>query len=115
MDRGLGAIHRVLVAWRGPDCAAWAIGQRLQGGGAVVDVVVITPTPVEAPTIPGAGAVFVRVHPTPIDALIEAAQGYDLVVIDLDPVWDLDPATTIFHRERLIDSLTTSLLAVQNP
>lgn len=115
MDRGLGPIRRVLVAWRGPECAAWSIGQRLQAGGAVVDVVVITPTPVDAPAIPGAASVFVRVHPTPIDALIDAAQGYDLVVIDLDPVWDLDPATTIFHRERLIDSLTTSLLAVQNP
>jgi hypothetical protein len=45
--------------------------------------------------------------------LEEAAWGYDLVMVGLDGLWDLDPAASVFHRERLVDECPISLLAVR--
>jgi hypothetical protein len=52
-------------------------------------------------------------HEDPPAALIAASAGYDLVVLEVGEVWDLSAKPDVFHRERLVDAVPASLLAVR--
>lgn len=99
IDRGLEHVDRVLLAADdSPDGqAAAVVARRLEAGGAALTLW----TPGEAAEDQTEGL------------LAEALRGYDLVVVGMTAAWDLDPTPTPWHRERLAQGITTTLLAVR--
>lgn len=98
IDRGLRQVHRVLLAFddSADGQAAAKVAHQLQAGGATLTV--WSPVGDEDRT----------------DGLLaEAARGYDIVVVGMTAAWDLDPAPTPWHRERLATGVGTTLLAVR--
>ncbi len=98
IDRGLVAVDRVLLAVdTSPDGqAAAAVARQLEAAG--VSVTPWSPRGDEDQTQ---------------GLLTEAERGYDLVVVGMTAAWDLDPAPTPWHRERLATGIGTTLLAVR--
>jgi Kef-type K+ transport system membrane component KefB/nucleotide-binding universal stress UspA family protein len=116
VDRGLERPHRVLICADDASSPAWRLAAPLLAHGAEVHVLSLSRTPgappLDAAWFPGATSTRAREVVSPADALIEEASGHDLVVVDMGAEWDLDPDGGRFHRERLVDLIPTSLLAV---
>jgi Kef-type K+ transport system membrane component KefB len=115
LDRGLRRVARVLVGTTDDHGAALRVAARLIAGGAEVDLLHLPRASAAPPSLVGAASVRMQPTDAPLDALLAAAVGYDLVVVDLGAEWDLDPNATVFHRERLVDALGVSMLAIYTP
>jgi Kef-type K+ transport system membrane component KefB/nucleotide-binding universal stress UspA family protein len=119
VDHGLTRLRRVLVTLdaQRADGGACEVGLRLAASGvAAVEFLEIGRPGVEGAPHPGLppGASLRRVdHDDPPAALIAASRGYDLVVLEVGEVWDLSAKPDVFHRERLVDAVPASLLAVR--
>jgi Kef-type K+ transport system membrane component KefB/nucleotide-binding universal stress UspA family protein len=132
VDRGGGAIRRVLVPFQGSehDRAALGLAHRLMRQGAEVTVLhVVAPGRaahqgagelVDSVFAEGAGQVRLKVieHQSPEDAaLAESAADYDLVVVGVGRAWGLGdrPLGLGITPEPLIKGCPTSLLVVRGP
>jgi Kef-type K+ transport system membrane component KefB/nucleotide-binding universal stress UspA family protein len=119
VDHGLTGLQRVLVTLDAghPDDGACEVGLRLAAAGvATVDFLEIgRPGAARTPHPALPAHILVRHvdHDDPPAALIAASQGYDLVVLQVGEVWDLSAKPDVFHRERLVDAVPASLLAVR--
>ncbi len=140
VDRELGALKRVLVAYAGgpEDRAALELARRLSRapGVSLTMLHVVPPGRAEQPglgraqlaelvsdeTIPSrhadASALRLKVveHDSPAEAVLaEERQGYDLLVLGMNPRWGLDDGIISIRRRRVLAESKVSILVVHPP
>ena len=135
LDRGLGQVERVLIAYAGgpEDLEALRVGRRLGQAPGVQLTLLHVVAPGEAAR-PGPGRaqvaevladpeldaqslrLLVVEHEFPPEAVLEEARrGYDLIVLGMNARWGLEAGRIGPKRRRVLVESSVSILAVQPP